>query len=442
MTATLTRVYTPRGAALDVFNHREPEVVISGPAGTGKSRACLEKLHAVCLATPGVRALIVRKTMASLGSTGLVTFRQHVIADSERAGHVSYYGGSGAEPVQFKYGNGSRVVVGGMDKATKIMSSEYDLIFVQEATELTEDDWEALTTRLRNNQISFQQLLADCNPSTPTHWLKQRADNGRTVMLRADHRDNPVLFDDQGALTDLGRDYMSKLDNLTGVRKERLRHGRWAAAEGLIYDDFDPAVHLVTKPWEPPADWTRYWAVDFGFENPFVCQFWAVDGDGRAYMYREVYRTHRTIDDHARHLLALHKTLNHQGHEPLPQAIVSDHDAGERSIFERELGMSTTLAKKDVVSGIQAVQARLRPAGDGRPRLFIHRNARLERDQALADAGKPTCTADEIPGYVWDRSPNKPPKDQPVKADDHGCDAMRYLVAHLDLQAQTRMRWI
>lgn len=440
MTATLTRVYTPRGSARDVFTHREPEVVISGPAGTGKSRACLEKLHAVCLATPDVRALIVRKTMASLGSTGLVTFRTHVIAESEQAGHVTYYGGSAAEPVQFRYINGSRVVVGGMDKATKIMSSEYDLIFVQEATELTEDDWEALTTRLRNNQISFQQLLADCNPSTPTHWLKQRADNGTTLMLHADHRDNPVLFDDQGQLTDVGTDYMSKLDNLTGVRKERLRYGRWVAAEGLIYDDFDPNIHLVNKPWEPPAGWDRYWSVDFGYNNPFVCQFWAIDGDGRAYLYREVYRTHRTIDEHARDLLVLYNKLNCRGREPKPQAIICDHDAGERAIFERELGMATTLAKKDVVSGIQAVQARLRPSGDGLPRLFLVRNARLERDESLAGQGKPTSTAEEIPGYVWDTS--RGVREQPVKADDHGCDAMRYLVAHLDLRREPRMRWV
>jgi predicted O-methyltransferase YrrM len=58
------------------------------------------------------------------------------------------------------------IVVVGLDKAQKVMSSEYDVIFVQEAIELTVDDWEALTTRLRNGKISFQQLLADCNPST------------------------------------------------------------------------------------------------------------------------------------------------------------------------------------------------------------------------------------------------------------------------------------
>ena len=63
------------------------------------------------------------------------------------------------------------------------MSTEYDMIYVQEATELTEDDWEALTTRLRNGRAPIQQLIADCNPAEPTHWLKARCDSGQTRML-------------------------------------------------------------------------------------------------------------------------------------------------------------------------------------------------------------------------------------------------------------------
>lgn len=52
---------------------REEELLISGPAGTGKSRACLEKILMVCLMTPNTRALLLRKTLRSLGSTALVT---------------------------------------------------------------------------------------------------------------------------------------------------------------------------------------------------------------------------------------------------------------------------------------------------------------------------------------------------------------------------------
>ena len=125
MTAgTLEHRYTPRGVCAALFEDHRPEILLSGPAGTGKSRACLEKLHLLALMNPGLRALIVRKTLASLGSTALVTWREHVATEAIAAGDVVYYGGSSEEPPQYRYGNGSRIMIGGMDKATRVMSSK------------------------------------------------------------------------------------------------------------------------------------------------------------------------------------------------------------------------------------------------------------------------------------------------------------------------------
>lgn len=438
---TLRHRYEPRGTCRTLFHAREPEVLLSGPAGTGKSRACLEKLHRMCLLNAGMRGLIVRKTLASLGSTALVTWREHVAKEALAAGHVTWYGGSQQEAAAYRYTNGSVVVVGGMDKATKIMSSEYDTVYVQEAIELTEDDWEAITTRLRNGKVSFQQLLADTNPSTPTHWLKARCDRGQTLMLNCRHEDNPVLFTAEGTLTPAGTSYIGKLDNLTGVRYQRLRRGLWVAAEGLIYEQWDPAVHLL-DPFPIPPDWPRLWAVDFGYTNPFVLQCWAEDHDGRLYLYREIYRTRRLVEDHARDILTLVRDPAGVWTEPKPRAIICDHDAEDRATLQRHLGLATTAAQKTVGDGIQAVQIRLRPAGDGKPRLFVLRDALVERDPALADAKKPTCTAEEIVGYVWDVKDGKPPKETPVKEDDHGMDAARYVVAHRDLAVRPRVRFI
>lgn len=458
------RTYEPHGSALEVFRRREPEVLMSGPAGTGKSRACLEKVHAICLKTPGVRALAVRKTGKSLASTGLVTYREHVAAESIAAGHVKWFGGSQQEPASYRYANGSVLVVGGMDDPTKIMSAEYDVAYAQEATELTVKDWEAITTRLRNGRISFQQLIADCNPAQPTHWLKTRCDRGQTVMITCRHEDNPRLY--RGGLwTTEGQAYIAKLDALTGVRKNRLRYGQWVAAEGLIYEHFDPSVHVI-DPFAIPANWVRWWTIDFGFTNPFVLQWWAEDPDGRLYLYREIYRTQTLVEDHAKHALRLvrrcaqccgstdaghdcHdcKTCRLEWTEPKPRAIICDHDAEDRATLERHLGLSTKAAKKTVSDGIQATQVRYKVAGDGRPRLYIVRGALVERDPALEEARKPTCTEEEIPGYVWDRgteaqqAADKPPKEAPVKVNDHGCDAKRYMVAERDLGGRPNIRF-
>ena len=56
----------------------------------------------------------------------------------------------------------------------------------------------------------------------------------------------------------------------------------------------------------------------------------------------------------------------------------------------------------------------------------------LELDQELVERKLPTCTEDEVEGYVWDTSHGQKRGEQPVKENDHGCDCMRYLVMHVD----------
>jgi PBSX family phage terminase large subunit len=437
MSTGLLHRYEPRGSARELFRIRAPEVLVSGPAGTGKSRACLEKLHTMCLLNPGMRGLIVRKTATSLTSSALKTFREHVAAEPLLTGAVEWYGGSAQEPAQYKYHNGSSIVVGGMDRATRIMSTEYDVIYVQEATELTITDWEHLLTRLRNNKVSFQQLLADCNPDAPTHWLKQRCDDGKTILLYSTHEENPVLFDVSGRPTPNGESYLGKLDQLTGVRHARLRKGLWVAAEGIVYEEFDPAVHLVDR-FEVPNDWQRWWSIDFGYTNPFVWQNWAEDPDGVLYLVQEVYRTGRLVEDHARTILNI-VAPGGKWNQPEPTAIVCDHDAEGRATLERVLELSTVAANKKVTDGIQAVASRLRVGPKG-SRLRIMRDAVVccgKRDVQLVEAGKPTCTAEEFAGYVWADG-----KEQPVKADDHGLDALRYLVMEVDHGGRPGVRWL
>lgn len=440
----VNHVYTPRGAALELFNRRDPELLIAGPAGTGKSRACLEKIHLLALLNPGMRGLLVRKTRESLASTALETWRKQVAVEGIAHGVLHFYGGSREEPPQYRYKNGSAIYLGGMDKSSKIMSSEFDVGFVQEATELTRDDWEAITTRLRKGTISFQQLIADCNPDAPTHWLKQRCDEGTTALLESRHEDNPLYFDPDGQLTERGRDYIEgKLDKLTGVRYLRLRKGLWAAAEGVIFESFDPTVHVVDR-FPIPESWPRYWTVDFGFTNPFVLQRWAIDGDGRAFLYGEQYHTRKLVEDHARDTLSIVTDDHGQWTEPRPRAVICDHDAEDRATLERHVGISTVAATKAVAGGLQLAQARLNRAGDGRARAFFLRDSLHRRDPELADAKKPTCTVEEFAGYVWEEPPRSGVvvKERPVKEDDHGMDAFRYLCAELDQGARPRLRWL
>lgn len=400
----------------------------------------------MCLLNPGMRALIVRKTHRSLSATGLVTFREHVLPEALSAGIVHWYGGSGEKPAAYMYSNGSVVVVGGMDQAMKIMSSEYDLIYVQEATEMTPADWEMMTTRLRNGKVSFQQLLADCNPQQPTHWLKKRCDDGRTIMLYARHEDNPRLFtlgpDGMYAVTPEGAAYLERLNALDGVRKLRLLFGQWSAAEGIIYEGWRPEIHLSDRKILP-FEWPRIWGVDFGFTNPFVWQMWAIDPDGRLWLEKEIYRSQRLVEDHAKDILdVVTKQDGKTWKYPKPRSIVCDHDAEDRATLVRHLGLGTVAAQKTVSDGIQAMQARLRVQKDGRPRLMVLRDSLVSRDESLVEAGKPIGFVQEIEGYVWEpEADGKPSKDRPLKLHDHSMDTARYVIADQDLHGMTRVRW-
>lgn len=446
-----------RGAALQLVNDRSKELLISGAAGTGKSRAVLEKIHLVCLMTRGVRALIMRRTARSLATSALRTWERDVVKEAMRDGSVWFYGGSAREPAQYRYSNGSAVVIGGLDDSMKVMSTEYDIAFIQECTEVTEEDWENVNTRLRNGAISFQQIIGDCNPSSPNHWLLERAASGKLKHLVSQHEDNPRYFTAGRTPTDEGSAYIERLDSLTGVRYLRLRKNIWAAAEGVIYDGFDPAIHVIPR-FDPPTSWERIWAIDFGYTNPFCWQDWALDGDGRAYLIREIYFSERLVEDHARQIRGLlglgeldrnGRAGKYEGparapwEKVRPSTIVCDHDAEDRATFERHMGMGTRPANKGVVAGIEAVASRFKLAGDGRPRLQLFDDALIELDAKLKDKKLPTRTAEEIPGYIW--APEPPSQDRkdraPVKRSDHGCDTARYFVCEADLHGKTRVRW-
>ncbi|CAL9351243.1 hypothetical protein SUDANB1_00465 [Streptomyces sp. enrichment culture] len=437
MTATVVR-YEPRGGAKTLLAARDQEICIAGPAGTGKSLAMLQKAFYTSLMVPNCRSLIVRQTHASLTGSTLVTFEQQVAPAALAEGVVKWFGGSPRKPAAYQFANGAEILVGGLDRPEKFLSTEFSRIYIDEATQISLKALETLITRLRGNADTYRQVILACNPDHPKHWIKQRCDDGTMRMLHSLHRDNPLYVNADGSFTERGVDYMAKLDALTGVRRLRYRDGIWAAAEGLVYEGWSDAVHVV-EPFDVPEAWTRWLSIDFGFTNPFVAQLWVEDPDGRLYLVREWVRTRMLVEDHATvirdRLLAGH---------PRPRAIITDHDAEDRATLERKLGMGTQAAHKTVSDGIQAFGARLKEQGDGRARLYVFRDALLERDPEMDAAALPIGLAEEALGYVWAVKPGNQTglKEEPVKLNDHSMDAGRYMVAARDLGSRPRVRWL
>jgi len=189
------------------------------------------------------------------------------------------------------------------------------------------------------------------------------------------------------------------------VRETRIK-GHFAAFAGAVYKLFNQDVHVI-KPFKIPAYWIRYRAIDFGFNNPFVCLWLARDNDRRWYVYAEHYQARESLEYHAERIKQISGTEKYR-------ASWGDHDAQERFELDK-LGIPTLPAKKDLHLGIEVVQAALKIQGDGKPRLFIFKNC------------KNTCS--EMAGYRWaEGTESKDPKDEPLRVNDHCPDCVRYAV--------------
>jgi hypothetical protein len=267
-----------------------PEVLLVGAAGTGKTWGVLLLLHLLSLRRGGLRILIARKTREALTESVLVTYEQEILP---LTGHQHL-----AEGVQrrvrqsYKYPNGTEWIVGGLDKPTKILSTSYDIAFVNEAIDLTETDWETLQSRIGRPDRSHDLncLIGDTNPGDGAHWLKARADAGTLVAWQGYHRDNPGLYDGRD-WTEAGARYLARLDRLTGSRRKRLLEGLWAAGEGAWFDGFDSTTHVTESADFSPGR-PLILALDSGVHTGAV--WFQVHDDDRVTVCGDFYAFNRT----------------------------------------------------------------------------------------------------------------------------------------------------
>lgn len=319
--------------------------------------------------------------------------------------------------LEIHHRNGSFLRIGGLDdkeRVDKILGTEYAHILFNESTQLSFETVTTVLSRLASNTVPVRKALFDCNPKNQRHWLYrvgvQHIDPDSGEPLRdADTwarmhwtpYDNPHLPPDA----------LATLEAMTGVQRRRLLDGEWCEAAGAVYDEFDEDVHVIDA---MPAGWQSWQIVrgiDFGYTNPFVCLWGAIDPDGRLYIFSEHYQSRVIVRDHA--------AVIRSRWEDRVVATVSDHDAEDRATLHAE-GIETMPAHKDVLPGINAVKARMRVAGDGRPRLFIVR-------------GACPSTIAEMYDYAWAApTDGKNAKEEPSKDCDHAMDALRYIVAYLD----------
>lgn len=412
-----------------------PEVLMGGPAGTGKSRGCLEKLNRICWKYPGARCLIVRKTRESVTESALVTFEQQVAASDPRLRAII---GNTQRNTRhsYRYPNGSEIIVGGLrtsgkDTTEKVMSTEFDVIYVQEAIELSENDWERLTSRVRNGVVPFQQVIADCNPAGPNHWLWLRAQSGKTRYIACQHTDNPKLWDGTD-WTPYGRDYMAKLYALSGVLRDRLLLGKWAQAEGVVYDNFDLA-NLTDD--EPDPDLPIEIAFDDGYIDPRAILF-IQRTPTRVLVFDEMYHSKHLEEVCVAEVIEMCGArfgwawLDAQGHEVapppddatvpegwtktpvrLPDLAIGSHEATQLHKRFKRANIASRTALHKITQGIPVVRG-LICDGNGYRALQVNRRCK-------------NLIGEITGGYKYPADGSRRNEEEPLDEDNHASDALR-----------------
>ena len=262
-------------------------------------------------------------------------------------------------------------------------------------------------------------------PLIPCPWMEERISNPTSAdaFFYANLNDNRVSRG--GYIQDEQIDMMIA-DWALEVQETRIK-GLFASFEGVIYQSFARSTHVIPA-FPIPADWDRYRAIDFGYNNAFACIWMARSPDSVWHVYREHHHSGKLLKWHAEQI------ISQSGAQMIPHPIKPDHwesVGGERYVFTcadhdaqdvaemNALGIPSTPARKDVLLGIEAVRTAMKIKGNGKPRFLVH------------DCCPVTIT--QHAGYRWKEGTEKSDgKEEPMKKNDHLCDCTRYVIFAVD----------
>jgi len=295
--------------------------------------------------------------------------------------------------------SGAVVLFRSADQPDRLRGPNLNWAYLDEAALMSERTWKVVLGRLRIGSPSAWVTTTPAGYNWVWKNWVDRADKAYD-LIKATSPENTFL--PPGYVADLRANY-------TGEFAAQEIEGDFVAFEGLVYPEFLREVHVAEKVMA--EGWGRCRSIDFGYTNPFVCLWGAVDEDGRLHIYDEHYRAKTLIKEHAEAIKRRSGTY---------RFTVADHDAQDNAEMGAA-GISTRIAQKDVIRGIQKLKARLAVQADGRPRLTIG----------------PKCTnlLREFGSYRWNETKEgRNDKEEPLKEHDHAMDALRYMVMELDVE--------
>lgn len=395
-----------------------------GGIGSGKTLiGCITVLTWAVL-YPG-DYLVCRQFFPELKITTLKTFLE--ICPKELI--AEYRVADGIIKIRSQGGKLSNVIFRQLEEPDKLRSLNLSGFYIDESSQVSEAAFMLLQGRLRG--AGLRKGILTTNPNGHDwqyHWFVKQ-DMFKTEQGKASYR---LIKAPSTENTHLPSGYIqSIMETWSEDRIQREIQGSFDAFEGQVYHEFRRDVHVI-QPFRVPEEWTKILGMDHGYRNPAAVVWGAVDYDENIYIYREFYEREWLIEEICNgnakesrpgivQLCGKEKvdgayldpsTRNRRGTNGL-----SDWDAYHEHL---PAGFPLMLAKNDKTSGIDRVKSYLKLSPKtNKPRLFIFA----------------TCTnlIEELAQYRYaelpqNRQGKSAEKEEPVKVNDHACDALRYLI--------------
>ena len=186
---------TNNDSFIPLFFDEHRYLVLKGGGGSGKSIFAGRKVLERVTTEPGHRWLVCRKVAKTLRDSCFAQLRGQI---------REHYPDAGARvnksDMAITFPNGSEIIFAGLDDVEKLKSI-YDItgIWIEEASELLEGDFNQLDIRLRTRFPYYLQIILTFNPIYITHWLKRRffdTHDERARVHESTYRDNRFLTDE------------------------------------------------------------------------------------------------------------------------------------------------------------------------------------------------------------------------------------------------------